>query len=81
MAWQRAIGLPIFTGIKTTRLQPEAVRMTGKTHWEAGRSMGGVVKEGFLATQISPFSDAASFTGYMQLETAVYDAKTSAQAA
>lgn len=36
---------------------------------------------GFWATQILPFADAASFTGYMQMETAVYDAGTSAKAA
>lgn len=36
---------------------------------------------GFWATQILPFADAASFTGYMEFETAVYDATKSAQAA
>ncbi len=29
---------------------------------------------GYWATQILPFADAASFTGYMEFETAVYDA-------
>jgi len=36
---------------------------------------------GFWATQILPFADAASFTGYMQLETAFYDSLKSSQAA
>ncbi len=36
---------------------------------------------GFWATQILPFADAASFTGYMQLETAFYESLKSAQAA
>ncbi|MGQ7846605.1 serine hydrolase domain-containing protein [Granulosicoccus sp. 3-233] len=36
---------------------------------------------GFWATQILPFADVASFTGYMQLETAFYDSLKSAQAA
>ncbi len=36
---------------------------------------------GFWATQILPFADAASFTGYMQLETAFYDSQKSSRAA
>lgn len=36
---------------------------------------------GFWATQILPFADAASFTGYMQLETAFYDSLKGARAA
>lgn len=36
---------------------------------------------GFWATQILPFADAASFTGYMQLETAFYESLKSAKAA
>ena len=36
---------------------------------------------GFWATQILPFADAASFTGYMQLETAFDDSQKSSRAA
>lgn len=36
---------------------------------------------GFWATQILPFADVASFTGYMQLETAFYDSQKSSRAA
>jgi methyl acetate hydrolase len=36
---------------------------------------------GFWATQILPFADAASFTGYMDFETAVYDSMKAKQAA
>jgi methyl acetate hydrolase len=36
---------------------------------------------GFWATQILPFADAASFTGYMGFETAAYDAIVKRQAA
>ncbi|MDE3176908.1 MAG: beta-lactamase family protein [Pseudomonadota bacterium] len=36
---------------------------------------------GFWATQILPFADAASFTGYMKFETALYDALRARKAA
>ena len=36
---------------------------------------------GYWATQILPFADAASFTGYMEFESAVYQALTTANAA
>ncbi len=36
---------------------------------------------GFWATQILPFADAASFTGYMQFETAFYESQSGAKAA
>ena len=36
---------------------------------------------GYWATQILPFADAVSFTGYMNFEAAVYDCLTSANAA
>jgi methyl acetate hydrolase len=36
---------------------------------------------GFWATQILPFADAASFTGYMDFETAYYASGKTARAA
>jgi methyl acetate hydrolase len=36
---------------------------------------------GYRATQILPFADAASFTGYMDFETAIYQTIASTKAA